>query len=97
MNKWCTTKDKQIAFLKAVFKMPDIPLERIEYAFAEDFFDHMTLTKRLQDNSSRRLTSFVEIITINSFDLKSLNCRNSQTIIYHIFRKFLTINKYNLF
>ncbi|PSL42786.1 hypothetical protein CLV51_1102 [Chitinophaga niastensis] len=32
--------------------MPDIPLDRIEYAFAEDFFDYMTLTECIQDNTA---------------------------------------------
>ncbi|WP_436489300.1 site-specific integrase [Chitinophaga sp. ARDCPP14] len=54
LKKWYTTKEKQVAFLKAVFKMPDIPLERIEYAFAEDFFDHMTLTEGIQDNTAMK-------------------------------------------
>ena len=54
LKKWVTTKDKLAAFLKAVFKIPDIPLERIEYAFAEDFFDYMTLTEGIQDNTAMK-------------------------------------------
>ncbi|PSL44965.1 site-specific recombinase XerD [Chitinophaga niastensis] len=54
LKKWVTTKDKITIFLKSVFKMPDIPLERIEYAFAEDFFDYMTLTEGIQDNTAMK-------------------------------------------
>lgn len=54
LKKWVTTKDKITIFLKEVFKMPDIPLERIEYAFAEDFFDYMTLTEGIQDNTAMK-------------------------------------------
>lgn len=54
LKKWYTTKDKLVAFLKSTFKMPDIPLERIEYAFAEDFFDYLTLTGGIQDNTAMK-------------------------------------------
>lgn len=54
LKKWNTTKDKLVAFLKTVFKMPDIPLEKIEYAFAEDLFDYLTLTEGIQDNSAMK-------------------------------------------
>lgn len=54
MKKWKTTKDKISSFLTSVFKMNDIPLGRIEYAFAEDFFDYLTLTGGLQDNSAMK-------------------------------------------
>jgi len=54
LKKWYTTKDKLTAFLKAVHKLPDIPLEKIEYAFAEDFFDYLTLTEGIQDNSAMK-------------------------------------------
>jgi len=65
LNKWYTTKDKQITFLKTVFKMSDIPLERIEYAFAEDFFDHLTLTEGLQDNTAMKyLKNTKQLLTL---------------------------------
>lgn len=54
LKKWYTTKEKVTTFLKTVFKLPDIPTERIEYAFAEDFFDHMTLTEGIQDNTAMK-------------------------------------------
>lgn len=54
LKKWYTTKEKVVTFLKTVFKLPDIPTERIEYAFAEDFFDHMTLTEGIQDNTAMK-------------------------------------------
>ncbi len=54
LKKWDSTKDKISAFLTSVFKMKDIPLGRIEYAFAEDFFDYLTLTEGLQDNSAMK-------------------------------------------
>ncbi|MFY0255922.1 site-specific integrase [Chitinophaga sp. 30R24] len=54
LKKWHCTKDKISAFLSNVIKMKDIPLGRIEYAFAEDFFDYLTLTEGLQDNSAMK-------------------------------------------
>ena len=54
LKKWLTTRDKIVAFLKPVFNLPDIPLDKIEYAFAEDFFDFMTLTQGIQDNTAMK-------------------------------------------
>lgn len=54
LKKWYTTKDKLTAFLKTVFKLPDIPLEKIEYAFAEDFADYLTLTEGIQENTAMK-------------------------------------------
>lgn len=54
MKKWITTKDKLSAFLNSVFRMKDIPLGKIELAFAEDFFDYLTLTDGLQDNTAMK-------------------------------------------
>ncbi|RBL89759.1 phage integrase SAM-like domain and Arm DNA-binding domain-containing protein [Chitinophaga flava] len=54
LKKWDFTKDKISAFLTSVFKMKDIPLGHIEYAFGEDFFDYLTLTEGLQDNSAMK-------------------------------------------
>ncbi|RPD39427.1 site-specific integrase [Chitinophaga barathri] len=54
LKKWVSTRDKLVAYMKHVHKLPDIPLERIEYAFAEDFFDYLTLTLGLQDNSAMK-------------------------------------------
>ncbi|WP_185937424.1 phage integrase SAM-like domain-containing protein [Chitinophaga polysaccharea] len=53
-KKWLTTKDKITAFLSGVLKMKDIPLERIEFSFAEDFFDYLTLTEGIQDNTAMK-------------------------------------------
>lgn len=39
---------------KAAFKLPDMPLEKIEYSFAEDFFDFLTLTQGVQDNTAMK-------------------------------------------
>ncbi|MGN7722265.1 site-specific integrase [Chitinophaga sp. 22620] len=54
LKKWKSTRDKLSTYMKHVHKLPDIPLERIEYAFAEDFFDYLTLTLGLQDNSAMK-------------------------------------------
>ena len=54
LKKWHTTKDKLQAFMKAVFKLPDIPLEKVEYSFAEDFFDFLILTQGMQDNTAMK-------------------------------------------
>lgn len=53
-KKWITTKDKIITYLSHVFKLKDIPLDRIDFAFVEDFFDYLTLTEGLQDNSAMK-------------------------------------------
>lgn len=53
-KKWVTTKDKIILYLSHVYKLKDIPLDRIDFAFAEDFFDYLTLTEGLQDNSAMK-------------------------------------------
>ncbi|MGN6508807.1 MAG: site-specific integrase [Chitinophaga sp.] len=54
LKKWKATRDKLVTYMKLVHKLPDIPLDRIEYAFAEDFFDYLTLTLGLQDNSAMK-------------------------------------------
>lgn len=54
LKKWVSTRDKLVAYMKHVHKLPDTPLERIEYGFAEDFFDYLTLTLGLQDNSAMK-------------------------------------------
>ncbi|KAA2239121.1 site-specific integrase [Chitinophaga agrisoli] len=54
LKKWYTTKDKLKAFLKAIFKLPDIPLEKIDYSCAEDFFDYLTLTEGITDNTASK-------------------------------------------
>jgi site-specific recombinase XerD len=54
MKKWRSTKDKLSAFIASVFKAKDIPLGRIDYAFAEDFFDYLTLSVGLSDNSAMK-------------------------------------------
>lgn len=54
LKKWKATRDKLVTYMKHVHKLPDIPLDRIEYAFAEDFFDYLTLTLGLQDNSAMK-------------------------------------------
>ncbi|RAJ76692.1 phage integrase family protein [Chitinophaga dinghuensis] len=54
MKKWVTTKERISGFLSSVFKMKDIPLGRIEYSFAEDFFDYLTLTVGIQDNTAMK-------------------------------------------
>jgi site-specific recombinase XerD len=54
LKKWKATRDKLVSYMKHVHKLPDIPLDRIEHAFAEDFFDYLTLTLGLQDNSAMK-------------------------------------------
>ncbi|MDQ0109156.1 site-specific recombinase XerD [Chitinophaga terrae (ex Kim and Jung 2007)] len=54
MKKWRSTKDKLSTFIASVFKAKDIPLGKIDYAFAEDFFDYLTLTDGLRDNSAMK-------------------------------------------
>ncbi len=54
LKKWKSTKDKIAAFITDVFKMKDIPLGRIEYTFAEDFYDYLTLRDGLANNSAMK-------------------------------------------
>ena len=54
LKKWKTTRDKLAAFIKHAFNLPDIPLYKIEYSFAEDFFDFLTLTQGMRDNSAMK-------------------------------------------
>lgn len=53
-KKWYTTRDKIAAFIKREFKLPDLPLEKIDYPFAEDFFDYLTLKDGLSDNTAMK-------------------------------------------
>lgn len=54
LKKWKTTRDKIAAFIKHEFKLPDLPLEKIDYPFAEDFFDYLTLKDGLSDNTAMK-------------------------------------------
>lgn len=54
LKKWYTTRDKITAFIKHEFKLPDLPLEKIDYPFAEDFFDYLTLKDGLSDNTAMK-------------------------------------------
>lgn len=54
LKKWYTTRDKIAAFIKHEFKLPDLPLEKIDYPFAEDFFDYLTLKDGLSDNTAMK-------------------------------------------
>lgn len=54
LKKWKTTRDKIAAFIKHEFKLPDLPLEKIDYPFAEDFFDYLTLKDGLIDNTAMK-------------------------------------------
>lgn len=54
LKKWKTTRDKIAAFIKHEFKLPDLPLEKIDYPFAEDFFDYLTLKDGLTDNTAMK-------------------------------------------
>lgn len=54
LKKWETTRDKIAAFIKHEFKLSDLPLQRIEATFAEDFFDFLTIKQKLKDNTAMK-------------------------------------------
>lgn len=54
LEKFKTTLDKIIAFLKAEFNLSDIPLPNIKHSFAEDFEHYLTITEKLQNNSAMK-------------------------------------------
>ncbi|RBL90445.1 site-specific integrase [Chitinophaga flava] len=80
-KKWLTTKDKIIAFLSHVFKMKDIPLERIEFAFAEDFFDYLTLTEGIQDNTAMKYLKNTKQLLKLAVQRKWLQCNPLQDYV----------------
>jgi hypothetical protein len=50
--KWNTTKQKLKTFLKHQYNTQDLPLNRITFAFAEDFYDYLTLEEDISANST---------------------------------------------
>lgn len=54
LEKFKTTLDKIISFLKAEFNLSDIPLPNIKHSFAEDFEHYLTITEKLQNNSAMK-------------------------------------------
>lgn len=54
LSRWRTTKAKMLDFLNFEYKVKDIKLDRIAYAFAEDFLDFLTLEQDLEDNTAMK-------------------------------------------
>lgn len=80
-KKWLTTKDKITAFLSGVLKMKDIPLERIEFSFAEDFFDYLTLTEGIQDNTAMKYLKNTKQLLKLAVQRKWLQCNPLQDYV----------------
>jgi site-specific recombinase XerD len=65
LTKWTTTQTKISSFLKDSYKMDDIPLEKLRYAFAEDFTDYLMLEKDIGSNTAMKyLKNTKHIITV---------------------------------
>ncbi len=54
LSRWRTTKVKIQDFLNFEYKVKDIKLDQIVYAFAEDFLDFLTLEQGLEDNTAMK-------------------------------------------
>ncbi|WP_118953365.1 site-specific integrase [Taibaiella helva] len=54
LSRWRTTRSKISDFLKFEYRLNDIALDQIVYAFAEDFLDFMTLEQGLEDNTAMK-------------------------------------------
>lgn len=54
LSKWKTTKKKLTEFLAFEYKLQDIALDKIVYAFAEDFADFLMLEQGLVNNSAMK-------------------------------------------
>lgn len=54
LSKWKTTKKKLTEFLAFEYKLKDIALDKIVYAFAEDFADFLMLEQELENNSAMK-------------------------------------------
>ncbi|QJB42447.1 site-specific integrase [Chitinophaga oryzae] len=80
-KKWLTTKDKITAFLSGVLKMKDIPLDSIEFSFAEDFFDYLTLTEGIQDNTAMKYLKNTKQLLKLAVQRKWLQCNPLQDYV----------------
>lgn len=54
LSRWKTTKNKAKSFLAFEYKLKDINLDQIVYAFAEDFADYLMLEEGLENNSAMK-------------------------------------------
>nr|WP_121269917.1 site-specific integrase [Pedobacter schmidteae] len=54
LNKWKATRNKVVEFLKWNKKIPDILLDDMSYAFAEDLLDFLMIEGNLQQNSAMK-------------------------------------------
>lgn len=54
LTKWKTTKTKLISFLEETMKKKDLPLNELNYAFAEDFVDFLMLDKDIGSNCAMK-------------------------------------------
>jgi site-specific recombinase XerD len=65
LTKWKTTKTKLVSFLEENMGKSDLPLNELNYAFAEDFVDFLMLEKDIQSNSAMKyLKNAKHIITV---------------------------------
>ncbi|WP_295119313.1 site-specific integrase [uncultured Chitinophaga sp.] len=65
LRKWKSTRNKLAAFIKHEYKLPDLPLDRVKYSFAEDLYNYLTLTDGIEDNTAMKYVKQAkQIITV---------------------------------
>jgi len=75
LTKWRTSKDKVIQFLKFPYKekeileeeqVLDMPLKKMTYSFAEDFFDFLTLEQDIGNNTAMKYVKNAKHVLTNA-------------------------------
>lgn len=68
LSKWKTTKKKLTEFLAFEYKLKDIALDKIVYAFAEDFADFLMLEQGLENNSAMKYLKNIKKVLRTAVD-----------------------------
>jgi site-specific recombinase XerD len=60
LKKWRTIRSKAEAFIKHQYKAKDIRLDKIRFAFAEDFIDYLMLEEDINANTAKKYLKHVK-------------------------------------
>lgn len=60
LKKWRTIRSKTVSFIRHQYKAKDIRLDKIRFAFAEDFVDYLMLEEDINANTAKKYLKHVK-------------------------------------
>jgi len=87
LKKWHTIRSKTVSFIQHQYKAKDIRLDKIKFAFAEDFIDYLMLEQDINANTAKKylkhvkhaIKTGVERTWVSSNPIQSFKCGYIET------------------